>query len=224
MKNTPIEAVILGLDPAKHRSGACILMPDYGPMDGSPQPFSGQYVLHEFGKVVSQAERERIMESFIDLALEMHLPPVVMAEEWDPPHDRRVRLPNGEIVYARDPKWTYETILGIGEGWGRWSAEIECVNEMLIEEDNMPPVLLQRVTPNDWRDEMFGPRRPRETEPLKITAQRYFKGVFGYDVSDDIAEAGCISLFATTAPAVASAVVGWRESLQKPKARKKRRA
>ena len=108
-----------------------------------------------------------------------------------------MRLPDGSFAFARDPKWTYETILGIGEGWGRWSAEIESANEFLSEE-GLAPLVVVRVTPNDWRDAVFGVRRPKDTEALKVTAERYFEGVFGHRVANDIAEAGCISLWGTT--------------------------
>ena len=217
--NDKIEAVFLGLDPAKHTSGASILAPDYGGMDEPEHAFDGNYFLHEFGKVVSQSERERFVSSALDMAAEAKLPLIVVAEVWDPPRDRKIRLPGGEFAYARDPKWTYETILGIGEGWGRWSAEIESANEYLVEQ-GLPKIIVLRRTPNDWRDTLFGPRRPRDTAALKALAQRYFKAVFGYDASPDVAEAGCIALVGTTAPEAAAAAQAWRE----PRRRRRKRA
>ena len=214
-----IEAVFLGLDPAKHTSGASILAPDYGGMDEQEHAFDGNYFLHEFGKVVSQTERERFVGSALDLSTELNLPLIVVAEVWDPPRDRKVRLPGGEFAYARDPKWTYETILGIGEGWGRWSAEIESANEFLLEKGRHKITVL-RATPNIWRDALFGPRRPRDTDSLKAVAQRYFKAVFGYDASPDVAEAGCIALFGTTADEARAAAQTW----QKPQRRRRKKA
>lgn len=222
---TQVEAVILGLDPAKHTSGAGLLVPDYGGMNEEPHPFRGEYVLQEFGKVVSQAERERYIESLLDTALELKLPPVVAAEAWDPPRHRRVRLPGGEITFALDQKWTYETILGIGEGWGRWSAEIEAANEYLAEE-KLPAIIVVRFTPNEWRDALFGTRRAKDSEALKATAERYFETVFGYRASSDISEAGCIALCASTSSAVADTVAAWGRAFEtkKPKTKKRRRA
>jgi hypothetical protein len=207
----PIEVVLLAIDPAKHTSGAAILIPDYGnPLVGENEhPFNGTYVLAEFGKVETQGERNRFVEAFIEAAFELKLPPVVVAEEWDPPVDRRVRLPNGETGIVRDPKWTYPTILGIGEGWGRWSAELESANEYL-EGEKYPNLPVVRVKPNEWRDAIFPRPRPKDTQALKETARRYFKGVFGYDVSDDLAEAGCIGLWGTTALAVHGGAEVWK--------------
>lgn len=212
----PIEAIILAIDPAKHTSGAAILIPDYGNglVGEDPHPFNGTYALAEFGKVETQGERGRFLESFIELLLELKIPPVVVAEEWDPPHDRKVRLPGGETGFLKDPKWTYPTILGIGEGWGRWAAEIESASEYLAEDHHRPPLPVVRVTPNEWRDAVFPAPRPKDRQALKETARRYFKGVFGYDVSDDLAEAGCIGLWATTSLVVRGAAETWKQALE----------
>lgn len=191
----PIDAVILGIDPAKHTSGATILVPHR----------EGGYSLAEFGKVLSQAERRRFVQRLVTLAQETGRPAVLVAEEWDGPHDRRVRLPSGEFVFVRDPKWNYTTILGMGEGWGKWSAEIE-IADAALEREGSPHILVLRVTPNVWRDDLFSKRRAKDTEALKVTARRYFTGVFGYEAPDDVSEAGCISLWGTTAGVVAAAL------------------
>jgi hypothetical protein len=221
---TPSEAVFLAIDPALHTSGAAILAPDYGGMDADQQhAFNGDYTLYEFGKVVSQSERNRYVETLIELSEELSLPAVVIAETWDGPRDRKIRLPGGELAFARDPKWTYTTILGIGEGWGRWSAEIEAANEFL-DGEGRASILVERVLPNDWRDALFGLQRAKDTETLKATACRYFEGVFGYAASDDIAEAGCIGLYGITAPAIADKVMALnaqRAAVKKPKRRRK---
>ncbi len=222
-KVDPIEAVFLSLDPAKHTSGATILAPDYGAMDEEEHPFEGAYYAAEFGKVESQGERERFTQAWLDLAGELGLPPVCIAEEWDPPHDRKVRLPNGSFVVVKDPKWTYRTILGIGEGWGLWQAELHSADDFLREEAKLPGIVLERVTPNEWRDDFFEPPRPKDSEALKQTAQRYFEGIFGYRASADISEAGCIGLWGTTSERVEAAVQKWLESIPKKKSKNQRK-
>lgn len=213
-----IEAVVLGIDPAKHTSGAVLLVPDYGNgiLGEDPHPFRGDYALHEFGKVTTQSERERYVTTLLELSEELSeeqgkiIPPVIVAEEWDGPRDRRIRLPGGELAWARDPKWTYQTIMGIGEGWGRWSAEIEVANEVRREEKISPDILVFRKTPNIWRDAIFGPNRAQDTDSLKAAAKRFFEGVFGYGVSGDVAEAGCIGICGLRDPEIAAAVEEWR--------------
>ncbi len=221
MSDAPIEAVLLAIDPAKHTSGAIILAPDYGgdtlAGEADGHPFEGGYVLHEYGKVTSQAERERFLESFLDTAMELELPLVVVAEEWDPPVNRKLRLPGNQSGLLMDPKWTYSTVLGIGEGWGRWAAEIESASEFLVEEEKLPAISVVRRTPNEWRDALFGPRRPKDGPALKETACRYFEGVFGFAASHDISEAGCIGLWGTTAPDVRAAVEAWVAGKPPPK-------
>ena len=210
------EAVVLSVDPAKHTSGATILIPDYGnPNFEKPHPFRGDYVLYEFGKVETQGERERFVESMLEMSEELshsqkkHIPPVFVAEEWDGPRDRRIRLAGGEMGWARDPRWTYTTIMGVGEGWGRWSAEIEMANENRREDKLGPDILLHRVLTNDWRNDVFGEHRAQDRDTLKSMAVRLFAGVFGFDVSDDIAEAGCIGLYTLRSPTIAEAVAEW---------------
>jgi hypothetical protein len=213
------EAVVLAADPAKHTSGAALLIPDYGPMD-EPHDFRGDYVLYEFGRVERQAERKRYIEQLLDLSDEFGIPPVFVAETWDPPHDKRVRLANGGFALVKDQKWTYKTILGIGEGWGRWSAEVEAANEFR-EEEGQPPIIVERVLPDPWRDKVFGERRPRDTASSKATAQRYFTGVFGYETAtSDVAEAGCIGVYAITSETIAQLVREYPAAKQK---RKKKR-
>ncbi len=221
MGYTTLEAVVLAIDPALHTSGAAVLMPDLGPMD-APHPFQGDYVLYEFGRVDTQSERERYIETLLELSDELSLPPIVVAESWDGPRDRKVRMPNGEVLLARDQKWTYTTILGIGEGWGRWSAEIEAANEFL-RDDGRPGIAVERVLPNDWRDTVFGAHRAKDTEALKASAVRYFEGVFGYQAISDVAEAGCIGLYGLRSPAVAGAAEAWAAAQKRPKKAPKRK-
>lgn len=217
------EAVLLALDPALHTSGAALLVPDYGPMDGPPRPFSGEYILHEFGRVETQNERERYINTLLELAEELKLPPVIVAETWDPPRNRHTRNPaNGEVEYVPDQKWSFKTVLGIGEGWGRWSAEIETANEYRREEGLGPDIVLERVLPNEWRDVVFGTRRPRDSASLKAVAQRYFEGVFGYQAIADVAEAACIGLYGLRSKTVFDAVSHYE--LPSTKKRRSKRA
>jgi hypothetical protein len=217
----PIEAVFLGLDPALHKSGAGLLCPDYGGLNEKPHAFQGQYALEEFGKVLSQNERCRFVETAAERAIELGLPFVVLAETWDPPRDKKVPLVGGGFAYVKDQKWTYETILGVGEGWGRWSAELENTAEWLRDEGH-PEMIVERVTPNVWRDALFGRKRPHDSEALKQYACRYFEGVFGYKASADISEAGCIALYATTSDVVRSRVEVWHKNKTTLRKKKKR--
>lgn len=220
-----VEAVLLCLDPAKHTSGAAILIPDYGNgMAGEdPHPFQGEYVLHEFGKVTTQSERERFVESMLGEAMDLSLPPVVVAEEWDPPRLRTLRLPGGATGLLLDPKWTYDTVLGIGEGWGLWNAELLSASAFLQEEHGLPALPIIRAKPNEWRDGVFPSPRPKNTTALKETARRVFEGVFGFAASDDIAEAGCIGLWATQEPRVAEAAAAWVAGKPQPKTKSQRK-
>lgn len=216
--NYEFEAVVLALDPALHTSGAALLVPDYGPMDGPPKPFSGQYILHEFGRVTTQSERERYVNTLLDLSTELKLPPVVVAETWDPPRNKHRRDPsNGEMVFAPDQKWSFKTVLGIGEGWGRWSAEIEAANEYRRDSKLGPDIILERVPPNIWRDTVFGKGRPKDSAALKALAQRYFEGIFGYQAVADVAEAACIGLYGLRSKTVFDAVLAY----ELPKKRRK---
>lgn len=216
----PIEAAFLAIDPAKHTSGAAILLPDYGnPMfEEEPHPFEGNYVLAEFGKVVSQEERGRFVEAFLDEALELDLPMIVVAEEWDPPRPHRV----GEHL-VMDPKWTYTTVLGIGEGWGLWNAELLSASQYLEEEYALPALPIIRFKPNEWRPRVLPAPLPKDTAALKQTAMRVFEGVFGMRASEDISEAGCIGLCATRSPEVKTAVEAWLAAKPQPKTKNQRR-
>ena len=217
--------MFLALDPAKHTSGAAIISPDYGNglLGEEEHPFEGGYILNEYGKVETQPERERYLESLLEIGMELGIPMVVVAEEWDPPRNKKLRLPGNQTGFLMDPKWTYTTVLGIGEGWGRWSAEIESASLFLKEDHKLPALPVERFTPNDWRDELWGGQRARDTEALKETACRYFEGVFGFKTPPDVSEAGCIGLCATRSPRVASAVQEWLKGVPKPKSKSKKK-
>jgi len=221
-----VEAVLLSLDPAKHTSGATILVPDYGNglLGEAEHPFEGNYVLTEFGKVLTQAERGRFVESALDYALELGLPLIVIAEEWDPPRLKKLRLPGGALGLLMDPKWTYKTVLGMGEGWGLWHAEILAASSFLEEDENLPPIPIVRTTPNIWHHDVLPPPVPKDSAAIKQTACRVFEGVFGFKASEDISEAGCIGLWGTESKEVAAAVEAWLAAVpekEPPKTRAK---
>lgn len=209
--NNCVEAVFLGIDVAKKCSGAVILTPDYGP-DGD-QPFSGRYALGDTGEVKNQDERIEWVEKLLQEADTFGLVPVVVAETWDPPLTRKVRTPDGSFWIAMDQKWTFDTILGMGEGWGMWMAEILAADVPVIH----------RVTPNVWRDALFGTRREKSTEACKVLAKRAFEGLFGFSASADIAEGAMLAIYgATHSEDVAKAVEAElrREELNKPPPKK----
>lgn len=220
----PVEAVFLGLDPAKHTSGAALLIPDYGnPTLGEKEhAFEGHYALEEFGKVESQEERERFVQAGLDCSIELGLPLIIVAEEWDPPRLRKTRLGPERFALIMDPKWTYKTVLGIGEGWGLWSAEIHSANVSLVD-DKLPPIIVERVTPNTWRDGLWGPQRAKHTEGAKSQAKNFFEAVFGYAASDDISEAGCIALWGTTSTEVAELAEKWHEEARRKRVASKKK-
>ena len=208
-----LEIAVLGLDPAKGTSGAAILIPDYG-FDGD-EPFKGGYALSDAMEVKTQDDRRGCIETLLETADTYELIPVVVAETWAPPITRKVRNAKGGWDIAMDQKWNYKTILGMGEGWGLWQAEIHAAE--------LP--ILERVLVNDWRDLMFGQRRPKTSVELKTTAKRYFEAMFGYKASDNISEAALIGLCgATRMPTVAKAVQKELKALEKPKPARRRKA
>jgi len=203
-----VEAAFLGIDVAKGTSGVSLLMPDYG-FDGD-SPFEGKYVLLEAGEVRTQDERVEWIERLLDSAEDYNLVPVVIAETWDPPITRKIRAPDGSWLIGMDQRWNFDTILGMGEGWGLWMAEIYAAEIPVVH----------RVTPNTWRDELFGKRREKSTEASKEMAKRAFEGLFGYRVSADMAEGAMLALYgAVKSPQVADEVKAElrRRELNKPK-------
>lgn len=178
------EAVFLLLDAAKKKSGAAITRP------GGSAGLS----LVTGAIVRCQADRETFVVSAKELATAHNLPLIVVAEEWDPPRgagEKRV-----------DKRWNYPTILGIGEGWGRWTAEFErhAVSELDVV----------RVTPNVWRDALFGPQRPRDSVELKRFAVRYIQTRLHATLPEDVAEAVCIGLWGLHSPDVHRRIETWR--------------
>jgi len=180
--------VVLGLDPAKAVSGSAVLQ-----IDGDRARLLAN------ARVTTQADRAETVARACALSAERDMPLVVVAEEWDPPRHKRPpkTLPGvAPETSGFDQKWTYKTILGMGEGWGRWTAEFERFGVRRIE----------RVTPNVWRDAIFGKKRPKDTESLKRAALFYARARLGLEgVDDNVADAVCIGLWGMYAPAVLDA-------------------
>lgn len=179
----PIAAVILALDPSKHRSGAAVML---GP---------DKVVLA--ARARKQVQREFFVREALRYGAMLGLPVVVVAEEWDPPKHRRIRQANGTFKTEFDQKWTFPAILGVGEGWGRWTAEFE---RQGIREEH-----IIRATPPVWRDGLFGKRRPRDTKGAKAYAIAYVAQRFQLELDDDSAEALCLGVWGYHRPEVAEA-------------------
>lgn len=164
--------VILALDPAKSKSGAAILL--------------ASNELISAGLARRQPVREYFVRLAASLAHDLKRPLVCVAEEWDPPRHKRKRTAQGEEKVEFDQRWTYPTILGMGEGWGLWRAELYRYRVKNIV----------RVLPNDWRNALFGKRRAKDTDSAKLQAVDHIERLFGERMKDDVAEAVCIGLWA----------------------------
>lgn len=162
MDFSPAAAVILALDPAKGPSGAALLRPN-----------GAKVALAAYAVLRKQSERDSFVAGAVELGKACRLPLVCVAETWDPPR-------------GRDQRWTYPTILGIGEGWGLWAAE--------LERHGVRGVV--RVTPNVWRNGLFGKRRPKDSDSLEEMAKLHVLGTFGFRPSDhNVSDAVCIGLW-----------------------------
>jgi hypothetical protein len=164
----PVDAVVLCLDAAKEKSGSSLIIPNRHARGGIE-------VLHAC-LVQDQADREACVRHLYAAAFERNLAPAIYAERW---------MPVG--------KSTYDTILGLGEGWGWWTAEFN--RAAAAHADVLPKLVVERATPDEWRDGIFGARRPRKRDPLKELAIAYVQSVLGLKVGDDVAESLCIGLF-----------------------------
>lgn len=167
--------VLLALDPAKHVSGAALFVVEGSGTKTTPLAYE---------RVTKQSQRHLLVEMATKYAERWACPLVVVAEEWDPPRHKRSGF---------DQKWTYKTVLGVGEGWGRWTAELE----------NFDVRHVVRVTPNTWRDAVFGKTRPKNSEDLKALAAMYVAGRLKVSVPDDnVCEAICIGFWGAIAQPV----------------------
>jgi Holliday junction resolvasome RuvABC endonuclease subunit len=185
---TRVEAVLLALDPAKGKSGAAILRPD------------GQRTKLVMSLVVTkQSERETFVVGAKELAEKLELPLLVVAEEWDPPR--------GSGATRVDKRWNYPTILGMGEGWGRWTAEFERFG--VAEKDVI------RATPNTWRDALYGKVREQDSKKLKQVAVDYVERRLKVKLPHDAAEAVCLGLWGAHAIEVLKRAESWLKSKRK---------
>ena len=184
----PVNAVVLCLDAAKHKSGSSLVIPDR-------KARGGLQILHRC-EVTEQEDREACVRHLYSEALARGLPPAIYAEIWTPMG-----------------KSTYETLLGLGEGWGWWTAEFNRAAK-LHRQVLVAPVIC-RATPDEWRDALFGPHRPRKRAPLKELAIQYVHSLFGFHVGDDVAESLCIGLYGIRNQRLLDEVRKWSKRQQK---------
>lgn len=139
------------------------------------------YEVERFGECKRQKDRESWVKDAIGVAVAEDLPLVIVGEEW---------TPHG-ISTA--------TFSNLCENWGKWLAAIERVSEPERTE-----LHVVRVSPNVWRNAVFGKRRPRKWDDLKKLAVRYAEYALKQppNLSDNIAEALCICAWAQRAAEV----------------------
>lgn len=178
-----VQAVMLCLDSAKGVTGSALIYPD------ATAP--AKVALAHRCEVRTQPDREAAVEHLYTLALSMSLPPVIYAETWTP-----------------GGNWGFQTILGIGEGWGMWTAEFERARHRFGARSAPAPVF--RAPPNVWRDALFGKKRPTGREDSKMLARVYVERLMGVRVTDDVAEAICIGLFGIRDADVLAEADRWR--------------
>ena len=176
----PIEAVFLGIDSSKNKSGAVSLAPIYDDDSGA---FTGEYERLMFNTVAhkEQSLRAEFVETAAEEAHELKVPLVIVAEDW---------TPGGKRV-------TFDTIKALGQGWGLWESEILT---------QVPEAVLIQYKPAEWRELAFTWRYPKGREAVKKFAMEHIKKVWGFEVGEDIAEAGCIALAGTHSGEVAEAL------------------
>jgi len=200
MAHTFAAAVILGIDSAKSgKSGSTLLVPNFEPtrtalLGRAPAeviqraPRVVNYTFEHFCEVETQAHHEDCVQHLFTRARELNLPPIVSAETWTP------------------GRWGFLTILGMGEGWGWWTAEMRRALERFPEQG---PLHVERVVPNQWRDDLLGKGRPVESGALKREAVHYLHARTGIRVPIDVAEAGCVALWGAQNDEVHDAVRKW---------------
>jgi hypothetical protein len=208
-------AIILCIDSSKACSGSALLVPHIEPQashllghvgrySDKPQvearmPEVRSYNVEHFCEVKTQTDHENCVMHLVKRSLELGLPPIVAAETWTP------------------GKWSFKTVLGMGEGWGWWTAELRRALEAHPE---VAPIHVERVTPNQWRDDLFGKKRSQEREELKRDAVHYVKNRLGLKVPVDAAEAICVGLWGAQNDEVHRKVLAWhnRQSQNRNKA------
>lgn len=174
---TPVEAVVLAIDPSKKCSGYGLLVPEYSEEDDAEDVFTNSYEVAAFGTVAErdQASRRSIVEQAAGAADDLALPLVVVAEGWS----------------AGGFRMTYTSYVGLGEGWGLWRAELLACN--------IPDHCVLRPLPQQWRGRILGGLGGRDRASLKRTAKQYVldTALVPYAVSDDVADALCIARWGT---------------------------
>lgn len=189
-------AVILGIDASKACSGSTLLVPHLEPKPGvlkgrgtedKPSRIVRTYTLEHFCEVKTQADHENCVMHLIDRARELDLPPVVVAETW---------VPHG--------KWGPKQYLGMGEGWGWWTAEMRRAVERFPD---IGVIHVERVVPTVWRADLFGGKLLDEN--LKLAAIQYVKARLQIRVPSDVAEAVCVALWGAQNDSVHAGVEKW---------------
>lgn len=159
------------------------------------EPEGRAYVSESFAEVTSQLSREAWIRDALECAKDLELPLVVVAEQWTPHGLSRA---------------AYKSL---NESWGLWQAAIEREH---VGKFSKIKVHVVRVSPQTWRSAVFGKRRPRERKDLKQLAVVYANKQLGAPpaISDNIAEAMCIRVWAERASEVhdALAVKGKRKA------------
>lgn len=188
---TCVDAVILALDSSKASTGAAIFYPKHV-LNGELSPqgaFNGGYRIAHPDIIKTQALRKTYVELGMQGAQALNVPLLVVAEKW---------TPHGV--------WGFDTVLGMGEGWGWWSS---------LFHDDLHPSQIIRIEPNQWRNAIFGKRRPKDREQLKALACQYVRARFHFETVDDVAEAICIGLCGAQLELAHVAVEKWHRRQKK---------
>jgi hypothetical protein len=199
-------ALILSIDSAKGTSGSTLLVPHLemrdtalrgrSPILYSPRPHVRSYTLEHYCEVKTQADHENCVMHLFARAAELGLPPIVVAETW---------TPHG--------KWGFDAVLGMGEGWGWWTAEMRRALEAHPE---LGPLHVERVVPNQWRDDLFGKDRVKGRSELKKFAVEYVSGRLGVRLaSHDVAESACLGVWGAQNDNVHRKVESWHRAQAK---------
>lgn len=193
-------AVILGLDSAKGVSGSTLLVPHIEPrytalVGRSTKMYDRippvrTYTLEHFCEVKTQLDHENCVLHLVQRAKDLGIPPIVAAEGWSP------------------GRWGFDTIIGMGEGWGWWTAELRRAAERFPE---ITPIHVERVVPDRWRGDLgiYRLSPTREGPDLKRAAIQYVKAKLGVRVPADVAEACCIALWGAQNDNVHARVEKW---------------
>lgn len=184
-----VKAVFLTIDSAT-TSGVAVSEPRFdarGALRG--------YESDSFGLVTSQLQREAWVAEALLIARCEKLPCIIVGEEWTSHGLSRA-------AYKK-----------LNESWGLWMAALE------RERKPGDVVHVVRINPQSWRSKVFGARRPKTREGLKQLAVVYAQKVLKAppQLSDDIAEALCLRVWAERAPEV-------HALLNKPVKKRKRKA